>query len=353
MQTGYEFGTVRELNFNPNGYLASDPASITYPITDSFSVSGTQAGAGGQWVAAGATQMRVGFHAYPFGGQNVQTQRLFSFWCPVSGVGNARFEIFARRTGYWELMYYDPSDGTLTSLEIAPIWINGFANQDAYVAFGFTINTDAGDPYLSMYLNGRHVINYTGSLLTSVLDVRGFDIHRHGIFESNSFFYGFDDVWADVSTGSESDSVPPNPRFVMLSPSADGSTTQWTASGGGDHNDDVNEAPPQDTSFVHTTTSGHIEYFGVAPASDMDFHPMQAVIPSARVLKGDAQMASWFRLKIREGITTNVSNGGTFTDLPSSYEYVFSRFTTDPNGDPWDAANVNNCEYGFESQGTL
>ena len=162
-------------------------------------------------------------------------------------------------------------------------------------------------------------------------------------------FMSIDDFYCDTVVG-EALSVPPSYRFDMSRANGDGTTQNWTAKGGGNHVDEVDDTvPDDDDTVVWTVTTGHVELFDTENVTVPVDHSVVAAIPWIIARKGNSVPDSEIRLKAYNGVTKN----GSDQKLPTWYFEVWDRFETDPSGAAWDEASFNANEFGFETRGTI
>lgn len=347
IQSGFESGTINEGNF------AGGEANATVSVDSGVSGFFNALGQGSDFVfghfGSGHQQMRCGFLCRPNG--NFQQAVTLFEWFTRETDGNAIFIVVASDEHTWQLIYRDPTNGAQTTLETATIFADGYNHADALVAFGATISIGA-DTHLSFYLNGQRILNYTGALLDNAISVMGFAVHRGLIFAGNSTFTDFDDIYCDTEDGSVADAIPPTLRFPFARPTGDGSASDWTPASGTDHFAAVDEYPPTDANFLHTTTVDQTELFSVPAFTLADYHEIVAVVPLARAKKGDAQVDSEFSLVLYNSGAVQESVSAA-QDLGVGFEYYFGRFTTEPSGLDWAEAFIPLIEYGFRARGTL
>lgn len=130
----------------------------------------------------------------------------------------------------------------------------------------------------------------------------------------------------------------------VLTPSGNGTTQQFTSSGGG-HYTDVDDMPhTADTDYVESSTNGHVELFsmGNLTVTPVTIH---ALAPCNLVRKTDGG-AKTARSVIRSGGTNYGQADFAATD---SYKYDCPIAVVDPaTAAAWTASNINAVELGVE-----
>jgi len=205
------------------------------------------------------------------------------------------------------------------------------------------------------YIGGsRFVYTIDGVTVFDYSDA-GIPTAIEGIFGFNTGFSGWnpwmgiDDFYCDTVVG-ESLSVPPSYRFLISRANSDGTTQDWTAKGGGNHVDEVDDTVPDDDStVVWTTTTGHVELFNTTNVTIPVDHTVTAAIPWVIARKGNAVPDSEIRLKAYNGSAKD----GSDQKLPTWYYEIWERFDTDPSSAAWDETSFNANEFGFETRGTI
>lgn len=220
-------------------------------------------------------------------------------------------------------------------------------------------------PHVSMKdVWNHHGLHYIGGtrLVYTIDGVAVFDYSDAGIptavealvgwntgFTGWGTYMSIDDFYCETVVG-ESLSVPPSYRFLMSRANGDGTTQNWTAKGGGNHVDEVDDTvPDDDTTVVWTTTTGHVELFDTENVTIPVDHTVTAAIPWVLARKGNTVPDSEIRLKAYNGSTKN----GSDQKLPTWYYETWERFDTDPSSAAWNETSFNANEFGFETRGTI
>ena len=185
------------------------------------------------------------------------------------------------------------------------------------------------------------MLNYTGDTRNGGT-VAGIDTVRlGGLYGPNALF---DDVYICDGTGS----APYNTflgeiRVHSLSPTAAGSSTQWTPDTGSNYAR-VNEVPYSAANYVQSGTSGQRDTYTMAdlPVSPETVLAVQNNIVAKRT---DAAAIS-IKPVIKSGATLSYGSSTSLTTYDSTLSDIR---VADPNtSTAWTASGVNALEGGFE-----
>lgn len=240
-----------------------------------------------------------------------------------------------------------------------------FLPSNTWGHIGMVTYMNSANGYTALYINGNFVNAWTGGF---VLYRSGQTTPRttiHGAYaaatpDSTAWHGGLnswasnnvylDDIYVDVWTGSDAPPMepPPSRRFMVAFPNDAGSSAQWTPNTGSNWQA-VNEAPPNDdTTHVKATVPGIRDVHEFSDITVPPDHQVRAVIPMVYARKSDAGVDSRVRLIVRRGANEVISDPKF---LPTSYGYVWERWTTQPDGSAWSESAVNNAQFGYESAG--
>jgi hypothetical protein len=251
----------------------------------------------------------------------------------------------------------DGDNGTTTHLSLAYhtssliLYRGALATPIATYAAVFAPNTwysieisatiaDAGGTCV-VKLNGATVINFTGDTKNAGTNTT-FD--RIQLGSNGGYTAFFDDLYICNSIGS----APHNNflgdvRVYTLSPSAAGSSTQFTPSSGANYTT-VDELPYSATDYVSSGTVGNRDTYAIAdlPANAGTIFAIQNNVIAK---KTDAAAIS-LKTALKSGATVYY---GTTTSLGGSDATITDLYTTDPaTSAAWTSAGVNAIEAGFE-----
>jgi hypothetical protein len=150
-------------------------------------------------------------------------------------------------------------------------------------------------------------------------------------------------------TGSVLNDLIGDVRIETIYPDGDGTTTDFTPTGAGTTNadrvDDGDTGPDDDTTYVESSTVGHIDLYtmeNLSTAAISTVHAVQAVNFS----KKDDAGTRTVRNLVRTGTTTdNGPSGG----LNEAYNYFTNILEEDPDtATTWTESGVNGVEVGHE-----
>lgn len=152
-----------------------------------------------------------------------------------------------------------------------------------------------------------------------------------------------DDLYVCDTTGTDNNTFLGDRRVVTLYPTADGSHSQWTPTGGGTHYDQVNETTPDgDTTYVSDATPGDLDSYVFG---DVDGAATVNALQINTYARKDDAPARQIAPLIRQG---GVDYAGTAAVLSSSYGFQSQVYDKDPTGAAWTATHVNSDEYGVK-----
>lgn len=240
-------------------------------------------------------------------------------------------------------LYFSPTvhlyrnDGTLLATGTMPSNANPI-NSWIYVEVSATIADSGGT--CEVRVNGTTVINFTGDTRSG-----GTSTNIDAISQNQ---YDIGSIWDDLYICDGTGSAPYNTflgeiRIHSLSPTAAGSSTQWTPDTGSNYSR-VNEVPYSAANYVQSGTTGHRDTYAVAdlPASVGN---VLAVQNNVVAKKTDVAGIS-IKPAIKSG--AGVYYGGT-SALTVGDTTVMDLRTIDPNtSTAWTAGGVNALEGGFE-----
>ena len=130
-----------------------------------------------------------------------------------------------------------------------------------------------------------------------------------------------------------------------LRPNGAGVDDDWTASAGGDNYEMVNQATPDDDTYVASNTDGDRDLYQFEDpevSTDSRIHAVQAVVRGRRVDGGGATL----RLLAASGGSEEASDGHGLSDM---IRYHTSTFVTNPaTGQPWTIQELATAQFGFE-----
>ena len=209
-----------------------------------------------------------------------------------------------------------------------------------WVEFDFLF---ANSGRMRVWVDGVSVID-TGTidtLISGTASVAGLELNHGGLYTAQ-----LDDVviWDDSGSGLTAADSPIGPvRIQRLSPNSDASV-QWTRSTGANNYGVIDDAAPDMTDYVETSTIGHIDRYGY---SDLATTPIAVLGVSAknRSNRPSASLAN-YRQFIRVGST---DYNGTTRLVPATNSTYADHWDLNPDGSiAWTPTAVNALQAGFE-----
>jgi hypothetical protein len=320
--------------------------SSSMPKTGSWAFQ--KAGTGGNgdfgfgWTGLSSSQCRIGFH---FNNNGVTGSPMLARW--EAGGGSVACL----------------SMGTANRL-IARVGAGSVATGSTAIPTGNTpgnyrhIGIDlkvASAGWFNVYVDGVVEIAWTGNTASAASSFDTYHICHH--FASHTWTNNayWDDIYLDDSSGETAASVVADRRFVPLSASAAGASTNFDVTGTASNfqavDDFLSGSHDGDTTYVSTSVASRVDFYTTACATSVDLaasNTMVALIVCGVVRKTDAAASTALALGVRSGSSVSYSADKA---LASSYGWVASRFATDPDtGGNWaGSAAINNAQIGFRS----
>jgi len=198
-----------------------------------------------------------------------------------------------------------------------------------------------------VWLDGNRVVNFSGDTSsTATLNVQTLllGIVNNVSSQVANEYVAFDDIAVNDTAGTLNNGRAGDGRIVLLTPSAAGSSTQFTRGGTdtGANFSQVNELPPSMGQYVGSSTVGQRDLYamtdvGVAVSS---INVVEAIALAQNSDAGGGSIAP----TLKSGATINEA---TAIGLSTSAGYVTSRWETDPaTSAAWTIAAVNALEAG-------
>lgn len=293
------------------------------------------------------------------------------------------FPVLTYRVGYWKLWGGEYNDFSI-------LMVNGFDNKTKdldirydvskriirvdlrnpstgileTVAYSHKLNSYCGSPMHWAHV-GVVCNIYSGwiSLWHNGIKMEHWEIvppYPLSVFPAAAWYNGtlylyVDDAYFDYSNNDEADLCPPNRRFYFASPNGAGDETQWTPVGALNNHECVDEStvPDDDTTYVVATTNGLLEMYEFTDVTiPADETPTAAAIQVySRSTTGRESPPT---LKLACKGTMNAAYGHTVRIYPrwileKTWDVVFDRFDSLPQGGEWTVLEFNGGQFGFES----
>lgn len=245
----------------------------------------------------------------------------------------------------------------------ATVNVPALASMNTWMHIGMTAYMAASDGFASLYVDGVRVANWTGDTRlyrTSQTQPR---TNITGIYAAGSGWTGggngswtsavyIDDFYADTWTGESAptDAPVPSRRFYPMMVTSNGAEVGWAPNTGANY-ECVDEGPPDDdTTYVLANTAGLLDRFVLSDVTLDPDYAVRALIALGYAKKTDAGIASTMQINAYDGASSTVLEGTPQT-LSTSYGYVYERWETDFDGNPWDLTDANNVQFGYLSTG--
>jgi len=207
---------------------------------------------------------------------------------------------------------------------------------------------------LTVKLNGVTIVNGTNIADTGVASTwESVSLWGGAIGAGTSAERGF--RWGDTlimdGSGSTFNDFIGDFRFeVDAAPTADGTTTAWTALGAGAayvEIDDTEGTPDDDTSYIESTTAAQDSFVTYAGATLTNVNTVTGVVVGVYA-RDDAGSAP---LQIAHRVDSSSSFGtGTTYTLLATYEVIWDEFALNPNGSvAWTKTTIDAAEWGVQS----
>lgn len=209
-----------------------------------------------------------------------------------------------------------------------------------YVVIKVLISDTVGT--VETWVNGTKDLDLTNQDTDNGAGVIGI-VHFNGMVGVTS---DFDDVYLGDSDGTDMTDEQGDCRIEMLTPDANGTTNNFTASPAVANylNVDDGGTPDDDTTYNHSSTATHKELYACSNIVG-NIDTVHAVQVAARIRKEDAGNRE-FNLICRNNVT-EVDSGAK--GLSTDYVHHTHIYENDPDGGGnWTEADVNAMEIGLE-----
>lgn len=319
----------------------------------SMTVSSTKA-------KTGSYSFRSGTNDYPRGYAGVLTQFRAGVFINHNGVsgtvaGRKSFIFVVPTTGITNVeVYWDHNTSLLnlvvngTAVDTIDVGAAGFSTTNTWFHLGITYKAHASTGFVSVYLDGTKILEFTGNTGTQADGVY-FGGRSTSINGWTNYAY-FDDFYVDSASG-DADAAPPSYRFLWQAVNAAGTSAAWTATGASPNYACVDDAVPNDdTDYISAASSGLVDYYNTASVAVPTGYVINAVIPTGWAKKTDAGTDSEIKLGTR---LSGTDVDGTAQNLPTAYGLVFERHATKPGGGSWSESDANSAEIKIESAGAF
>lgn len=213
-------------------------------------------------------------------------------------------------------------------------------NSDQYIEFKATIHDTAGT--YELRLNGVNILSGSGvdTKNTANASINQIMIGVDGN-PGSSITWKYDDFYILDTSGATNNNFLGDVRIDAVYPNADGTHTDWTPSTGTDHYALVDEATPNTTDYVSSSTAGQKDSFNMASPPVLASEVIFGVRVKVAALKDDAGSRS-IKVGVRSGTAESVS---TAQALSTSQLYYSNIHEVDPDtGVAWTPSGIDNLQ---------
>lgn len=335
-QAGFESnGSASESEFD--SYTTEVAASTTYVKTGTYCVRcyGANGARYGTVNVSATRQVRIGFHHYV---ANTPT------WLPTRllVVRSASAELFS--------IGYQNANGQNLELLIAGTQqdtLTGYSPSIAWRHIGIDAKIDSSAGWVNVYIDGVLEMSFSGN--TGNADI---EVIRFGADTGRVTNY-YDDCFVDDTAGESAAATVPDYRFEFITPNGNGNYSQTTGSDGNSTDNYllVDDVPHNsDTDYCQADTLDERDTYAMTTVTIPTGWSVAALIPVVYAKKSDAGTDTEIALTTRYSST---NGDGTAQNLPTSYGYLWERFTTKPGGGAWDQSAIDGVEVGWIGKGTF
>jgi hypothetical protein len=207
-----------------------------------------------------------------------------------------------------------------------------------------TINATTGAA--GLWVEGTQLINATGANTAATANNSTDSVYLGDVGGTSGNSFVDDFYLLDTSGGSPYNARLGDVRVYTVFPTADGAVTQWTPLSGANYtNVDDGATSDEDSTYVHTGTSGNKDLYAVGDLPGTFTGSVYSVAVTARMRKDDSGVRV-ATATVRSGATD--ADGASHT-LFSTYDSFTDRFDLDPNGSvAWTATTVNALQAGVK-----
>jgi hypothetical protein len=325
------------------------------------------------------TQKRTGSYAYRFGGTlspfglafSARAQVRAGVWVWHNGgsnqaplltlpVGNVYVRLLMDHSNNTLLLSAGYVQNTLTiRYPVAAVSAGPLANRNQWVHVGVHYKCDAAGGFFTVYIDGVAQLSWAGdtrvynggSNTPEPASILG--CYAAGVLGSGNWsnYLYVDDFYIDDTAGS-ADAAVPGRRFLVAVANGAGFHAQMTPVGAASNyaavDDPLSAQNDGDTTYVKALAPNLMDTYQMTSVTLPTDYSIRAVIPVvvARKLDStDVQVA----LVASDGTNTAI---GAAQNISTSYNLVWERMTTQPNGAAWSETAFNNTKFGQKSAGS-
>lgn len=200
--------------------------------------------------------------------------------------------------------------------------------------------------FLSFYLNGLQIFNYTGDLGNDFIAVfSAMNDNANGNWQGTVV----DDFYVD-STVSEVDGPAPAIRLYPSLPVGSGTDFQWVAVGEVATYQCVQNAPLLESELALAELVDQRDTHLMTNVSNLNGQKVHAVIPYVICRKTNPSTDSKILVHLFDGVTYQES---AEFQPGVGFSYFWDRQETQPDASAWNETDANLIEMGYKSRGTF
>lgn len=334
-QSGAESGDLREL-----GSYSTETSIVASPVrTGTYAISAqTHVQPSTFTLSFTATdQARIGFDWR----SNTDTSAV---WVEIARFRNSGTDIFEIQAQASTQQLRLVVNGTQRDITAAIAY-----EFNVWYHIGFDVKVDVSNGWAYIYRDGSLILSWDGNTgSTNVNNVIWANSTDAGT-GSDLWFYYFDNLYIDNTSGEASPTAPPIKKFYYVGPNGDGNYSQWTPSSiTGSHYQMVDERPPDnDTTYLEAVTGSLLDSFTMTTFTLDTNEDIVAMIPFVFAKRGST--TELISLGTRSSGTDLIGSEQT---LSTSYSYYWERQITGSLGFAWTQSYLDDVEVIINSTGT-
>ena len=219
----------------------------------------------------------------------------------------------------------------------------------------YSIVYDGTNGILKAYLDSETILNLDMGVSFAYPTVNG---AWAGSSSTTGMLTYTDDMYVDEVTGADIHAIPPRKFFMFKSTTGPGSYDDWTPVWESANWRAIDEptAHDGDDTYNKALFGSLTDTFATSPVSipadTSDYiYLVKAVIPQLIVKRNNVAQDAGVRMISYDGGTLDY--GDTEDYLGPGYEMAWHRYPLQPDNSPWNETDINNMEFGYQSQGTF
>ena len=238
--------------------------------------------------------------------------------------------------------FNDLTGATLLGTSSVPVPLGGVWT---YLEFETTFSTTAGS--ITVRMNGINVMSLTGvnTQVTANASVNNFTLGYQWAIPVSSVTFYIDDLYVLNNSGSFNNAFLGDVHVVALLPTGAGESTEWTPNGAGADWECVDDNPPNEgTTYISSSTVGAKDMYTLSSLPNAG--TVHGVMVSSYSTKDQAGTRTLTHV-VKDTISGNEVQS-TQVAPGTSLHFLSTTFDTDPSGNNWSYAEVNQMQVGVE-----